>query len=93
MEIEKAIKIMKIEQECVRRQETNLCNRDECGCQCCDLIQDTADVLAAYDTAIDCLKFSNKFIDSVVNCMDILGCETFDDFQKYLKEMAGDKDG
>ena len=85
MEIEKAIKIMKIEQECVRRQDTDLCNRDECGCQCCDLIQKTEDVLEAYETAIDCCVFANRIITNIVECMVGLGCKTIEDFQKYMK--------
>lgn len=44
--------ILRIEKECVERQDTPRCNRDTNGCQCCDLIQKTEDVLEAYNTAI-----------------------------------------
>lgn len=89
MELNKALEILKIEQECVRRQDTELCNRDECGCQCCDLIQESADVLEAYDIAITCVAFTIKYTDGIVECMSKCGCETIEDFQKFLKGVEG----
>ena len=53
---ERAREIMQIERTCVLRQDTPECNRDECGCQNCDLIQDADEVVAAYDTAIKALE-------------------------------------
>ena len=52
MKPSEALKIMQIEKECVLRQDTNKCNRDTCGCQCCDLIQDADKVVTAYELAI-----------------------------------------
>lgn len=49
---ERTAEILRIEKECVERQDTDRCNRDTNGCQCCDLIQETEDVLEAYNTAI-----------------------------------------
>lgn len=83
--IEKAIDLMRVERECVLRQDTDLCNRDECGCQCCDLVQDADEIVEAYETAIDCMKFAQTVVDGIVECMTKLGCETIEDFQKYLK--------
>lgn len=55
MNNKEAAQIMRIEQACVLRQDTDQCNRDELGCQCCDLIQKTEDVLEAYDKAFAAL--------------------------------------
>lgn len=55
MKPSEAMKIMKIEKECVLRQDTPKCNRDTCGCQCCDLIQDADEVVEAYELAIQAL--------------------------------------
>lgn len=52
---ERAVELLKIEKECILRQDTSMCNRDTCGCQCCDLVQDSEDILAAYDMAISAL--------------------------------------
>lgn len=49
---ERAKEIMQIERACVLRQDTPECNRDECGCQVCDLVQDAEEVVAAYDLVI-----------------------------------------
>lgn len=56
MNINEAINVLKAEKECVLRQDTPKCNRDTCGCQCCDLVQDTETVLEAYDMAIEALE-------------------------------------
>lgn len=55
MDKKKAIEILCNEMMCVRRQDTPDCNRDECGCQNCDLIQETEDVIEAYRIAIEAL--------------------------------------
>ena len=62
---EEAARIMAIEKECVLRQDTDKCNRDSCGCHCCDLIQETKDVLEAYDKAIIALKTGSVHIGNV----------------------------
>ena len=53
---EKALSIMKIERECVIRQDTSECKRYEYGCGACDLVQDGEDVIAAYDRVIEVMK-------------------------------------
>ncbi len=90
LSIEKAMKLMKIEKECVLRQDTDKCNRDECGCQCCDLVQDPDEIVEAYDVAIDCMKFAQTMINTIVESMKNTGCETIEEFQMFLK--AGDPD-
>ena len=47
-----AIEIMKIEKECVLRQDTPKCDRK---CQYCDLLVNTDDVVKAYETVIKAL--------------------------------------
>ena len=85
MDINKAAEIMLIEKTCVLRQDTADCNRDECGCQCCDLILDTEDVLEAYDVALDCMKVAQTMIDTIVETMINAGCKTIEEFQELLK--------
>lgn len=46
MNKEKAIKILKIEKECVIRADKNKCNRQ---CELCDLVMPAQDILNAYD--------------------------------------------
>ena len=55
-DLSSTIRILEIEKQCVLRQDTPECNRDECGCQCCDLVQNADEVISAYDTAINMLK-------------------------------------
>ena len=52
MNNKRAIEIMKIEKECVLRQDTPKCDK---RCQYCDLLVNAADVILAYDTAIKAL--------------------------------------
>lgn len=51
MTIDRTIELLKIERECVHRAET--CTRQ---CERCPLVQDTGDLLEAYDDAIMWLK-------------------------------------
>lgn len=65
MTIEEVKRILKNERECVTRQDTPMCNRDECGCQCCDLIQDTGKVLEAYDIAINLANVYGAIVEHI----------------------------
>ena len=57
MSIKEAIDIIKAECECVYRQgKTGECCRDEMGCGYCDLVRKDADIITAYDIAIDALQ-------------------------------------
>lgn len=60
MKISDAKRIMQIEKECVLRQDTPKCNRDTCGCQCCDLIQDADEVVEAYELVVKALEFIDE---------------------------------
>lgn len=53
---ERMILLLKTELECVNRQDTDSCNRDECGCQCCDLIQDKDEIVAMYEEVINIVQ-------------------------------------
>lgn len=44
---------MRIERDCVKRNEDKNCTRD---CEVCDLVQDTDVLIRAYTTAIDYIE-------------------------------------
>lgn len=85
---ERAIEILNCEKECVLRQDTPKCNRDECGCQCCDLIQETADVIEAYNVAIKVLAKDEEPDTGDRDCSNCIhhlkgGCEAWNcDFER-----------
>lgn len=59
MRIDKAIELMKVERECVVRNDRGVnCDRD---CANCDLLQKTSDIIEAYDTVIDTLEVAESF--------------------------------
>lgn len=62
--------IMQIEKTCVLRQDTPDCNRDECGCQNCDLIQKTVDIIEAYEMAIRALNGCKEVPIAVIKIDD-----------------------
>lgn len=95
MEIRKAIEILICERTCVKRQDTPDCNRDECGCQNCDLIQETEDVIEAYNMAIEALAEKEDEPDTgdrdCKNCIHHLegGCESWNcEFERRPTEDA-----
>ena len=53
MELSEAIKIIKIEQACVKRNIAKECDRD---CVKCDLVRPDEDILNGYDIAIEALE-------------------------------------
>lgn len=62
-DLERTIKILEVERECVQRNETHhMCNRD---CDKCDLVLPTSDVLQAYYKAIICLEKMISIIEEV----------------------------
>lgn len=88
MEIERTIEMLKIEQECVKRQNTADCSRK---CFECNLCQDEQEILEAYDTAIEFLKIMDDWCamlgEALVNC----GFTTVDQLKAFLQEMDGDQ--
>lgn len=49
---QKTIEVLKRELECVKRQDTPDCCRDEFGCGACDLVLSPDDVIKAYENAL-----------------------------------------
>ena len=93
MDIERTIKLLKIEKECVLRQDTVDCQRMLDGsltCINCDLVQEDKDILEAYDTAIECLKVLENWCDVIGKALVNCGFTTVDQLQAFLKEMEGD---
>lgn len=54
MTMSEAVKLLKTERECVRRNDGKNCNRD---CAHCDLVQDSAKLEEMYDFVIFTLEF------------------------------------
>ena len=57
MTIKQANEFMKIELECIKRNELG-CNRD---CAKCDLVQDAQKLIAAYERVINYITSASKF--------------------------------
>lgn len=56
MNANRAAELLQIEKECIQRQDTPKCCRYTEGCAKCDLVQDSNDLLEAYDFAIDAIR-------------------------------------
>lgn len=77
MNKERIIELLQNEAECVRRQDTPKCQRDENGCQCCDLLVETKEILEAYAGAVEILQNVRKvayICDRQKECMVKPGC-------------------
>ena len=57
MEIERVIKVIENEKECISRQIPPICNRD---CGRCDLCLPDTEIIQAYDYILNLLKGTNK---------------------------------
>ena len=57
MTIQRAKELMEIERECIKRNETG-CDRD---CAKCDLVQETNELITAYDRVISYIESASKF--------------------------------
>lgn len=57
MTIQRAKELMEIERECIKRNEAG-CDRD---CAKCDLVQQTNELIAAYDKVISYINSASKF--------------------------------
>ena len=57
---QEVLTVLKNELECIKRQDTPRCNRDECGCQGCDLIIDADRVTKVYEFLIENLEVTNE---------------------------------
>lgn len=50
MNIKRALELMKIEKECIQRNKDEKCDRE---CEVCDLLQNTDELLEAYEVVIN----------------------------------------
>lgn len=48
--IKRALELMKIEKECIQRNKDEKCDRE---CEVCDLLQNTDELLEAYEAVIN----------------------------------------
>lgn len=62
MNMNRVVEILKIEKECVERQDTPKCNRD---CENCDLLLPTEEVKQAYTLAIGCIEGTQSLLDEI----------------------------
>lgn len=61
MSLDRVIELLKIERECVIRQNGNGCQRDKTNsCKGCDLVQSDDDIVKMYDTAIEIITSYNE---------------------------------
>ena len=56
MNLKRAIELMKVERECVTRNDDVHCDRDCANCDLRGLLEKTDDIIDAYDTVIDRLE-------------------------------------
>lgn len=77
MNKERIIELLKNEAECVRRQDTPECHRDELGCQGCDLLVESEEILKAYAEAVEIIQNTREvayICDRQNSCMIKPGC-------------------
>lgn len=60
MKIDKAIELMRVERECVMRNDDVHCNRDCVNCDLCDTLEKTSDIIEAYGIAIEKMEDSMR---------------------------------
>lgn len=73
MERNRIIELLNNEAECVRRQDTPKCQRDELGCQGCDLLVETEEILEAYSEAVEIIQNQKRvayICDQKKECKD-----------------------
>lgn len=73
MNKERIVELLKNEAECIRRQDTPKCQRDELGCQGCDLLVETEEILEAYAEAVEIIQNARKvayICDQKKECKD-----------------------
>lgn len=66
MPLDKVVELLKIERECVLRQNGNGCQREKTNCCVgCDLVQSDDDIVKMYDTAITVISNYASAIDDM----------------------------
>lgn len=56
MNLKRAIELMKVQRECIMRNDGVHCDRDCANCDLCDSFEKMDDIISAYDTVIDRLE-------------------------------------
>lgn len=77
MNKERIIELLKNEAECVKRQDTPECQRGYLGCQGCDLLVETEEILEAYAKAVEIIQNARDvayICDRQNSCMIKPGC-------------------
>lgn len=73
MKLDKVLELLKIERECVTRQNGDGCRRDIThNCNSCDLVQSDADILQMYDIVISLVEEKiayNNMLDKWSSCL------------------------
>jgi len=72
------------------RQDSPECNRDSCGCQYCDLVVETDEILEAYDFIIELASLGAAFIDTMAEFLVDHGFESVEEFQEFLEKMKNE---
>ena len=72
MSLDRALELLKIERECVLRQNGKGCQRDHTNtCNGCDLVQSDADIVQMYDAVIELVS---NYIDAQNSVREWAGC-------------------
>lgn len=72
MTIERCVELLKIEKECVLRQDTSKCCRESLGCAKCDLVQDANEISEMYDTSINIINSYKNLENLAVTMAEII---------------------
>lgn len=87
MSLTKALELLKIERECVKRQNGNGCLRDKTNCCVgCDLVQSDVDILQMYDTVINLVTNYVDYQRSVKEWAKCLPDSEPKDIKKVISE-------
>ena len=92
MNLDKALKLMKIEKECIQRNKDAKCDRE---CDICDLVQHTDELLESYETIIDFVNNEmtddQKYLDLIYKMKNSSLCKSnIDDYLIYRKDWLRD---
>ena len=87
---EKTIDVLKRELECVKRQDTPECCRDEFGCGACDLVLSPDDVIKAYENAIATMIYFNTLKRRLKHLLQSDFIRSFDEVDVRTKEYKRD---
>lgn len=72
MTIERCVELLKIEKECILRQDTPECCRESLSCAKCDLVQDADEISDMYDTSINIINSYKNLENLAVTMAEII---------------------